>query len=86
MSESLNFESAPQKKRKGSTSSNHSGHSLTSNALTAKKKRITSAGAPGKNDQSLIQRILTNLCHSLAINEEMAFDADLKRFANILED
>jgi hypothetical protein len=29
---------------------------------------------------------LSNLCHSLAINEEMAFEADLRRFHNIIED
>ena len=51
-----------------------------------KKQRITSAGGAGTKDQSLIQRILTNLCHSLAINEEMSFDADLRRFSNIMED
>jgi hypothetical protein len=51
-----------------------------------KKKRVTSAGGMKKNDQSLIHRILSNLCHSLAINEEMAFEADLKRFTTIIED
>jgi hypothetical protein len=36
-------------------------------------KRIASAGGIKKKDQSLILRILSNLCHSLAINEEKAF-------------
>jgi hypothetical protein len=29
---------------------------------------------------------LSNLCHALAINEEISFTADLSRFANIMED
>ena len=47
---------------------------------------MTSAGGPNRNEQSLIQRILSNLCHSLAINEESAFEAELRRFTTIMGD
>ena len=60
---------------------------MAANVMSSKKKqRVVSAGGGNKNDQNLIQRILTNLCHSLAINEELSFDADLRRFSNIIED
>ena len=61
-------------------------HSLSKSRANAKRKRVTSAGGPNRNDQSLIQRILSNLCHSLAINEESAFEAELRRFTTIMGD
>jgi hypothetical protein len=62
-----------------------------------KKKRRVSAGGISSSgvssvsnkknkNQKLFQRILSNLCHSLAINEETCFVTDLKRFRNIIED
>jgi hypothetical protein len=50
------------------------------------KKRVVSAGGVKKNDQNLIQRLLSNLCHSIATNEEMAFEVDLRRLTNIIDD